>query len=104
MTLFNEEETEFELTSIEQFTTRYLEAITEELLSLFWGKSPLQLKQIVEETIPIDKDIEFYTGVKFGLLLSVVTLLESINESLNCSPSIIKGMFIIKKMIKVIDD
>ena len=103
MTLFNEEETRLELTFSEQMITEYTEIIFKELLNLFWGKSSTELKQTIKEILPIDKDIEFYKGVTFGLLLSVITILESINKSIH-SPSIIKGMLIIKKMIKVITD
>lgn len=101
MTLFNEEETKLELTSSKQVITKYTEVISDELLSLFWGKSPSQLKHIIEEVIPIDKDTEFYKGVTFGLLLSVVTVLESINESIH-SPSIIRGMLIVGKLVEVV--
>lgn len=102
MTFHNEEGTDIELTTYEQLITEYTEVISEELLNLFWGKSSIELKQIVEEVIPIYNDIEFYRGVKFGLLLSTITILESINSSLNYSPSIIRGMLIVRKLVEVV--
>lgn len=101
MTLYSKEETRFDLSSSEQLIKKYLEGISDELLNLFWDKSSIELKQIVEEIILIDKDIEFYNGVKFGLLLSVITILESINKSIH-SPSIIRGMLLVRKLVEVV--
>lgn len=58
MTFYSEEETRLELIFSEQLITRYPEAITEELLNLFWGKSFIELKQTIEEVILIDNSIK----------------------------------------------